>query len=401
MATFVFPQVAITEVYYDTPFSETTTKSRTPFAGEYIELFNYTTEDIDIGGWRISDLRNSYVFPDATIIKSGDFLLLAYRSRDIHEALEYFNTTWSKAFFPTTVGQEHKILFQSNIVLNNYGEQISLYMNSIRGVTLNMPHLVHEVGWSFPNTTATGNKGKDNSYREYSINFYQTSGFNNGFDFYLNSFQLASQDQFTTNTYIKNKSELRAPMIRKATPLAFDIPFSLIRFEESPLIKNIWQLYEHFGYDQTLFNLLNTSCDKTIPLIGYNVPNDHYNESICFEYDEAGNYISTYNCFQTPPIIPQTNTEVKLLNREINYDDLFFVTPNSTTGIINISWDKSMENSLSKIYVVPFNDSKSIEVKFNNKEFTSYNLSSFPAGIYFVEFVLENGQIVSKKIIKI
>ncbi|MGV0925011.1 lamin tail domain-containing protein [Empedobacter tilapiae] len=396
LSIYTFSQVSITEVYYDTPFSETESKDRTPFVGEYIELFNYTTEDIDVGGWFITDTKSSFTFPNGTIIKSGNFLLLAYRSRDIHEALDYFDTSWSKAFFPTTIGQENKIIFQNSIVLNNYAEHISLYMTSIRGVPLNSPHLLHQVGWELTNHTGTGNT-VDGRYKNYSINFYQTSLFNSGFNFYLKSFQLNSQDQFTTNTYIKNKSELSGSKIRKATPLALDIPYDLIRFEDSPIIKEIWQLYEHFGYDETLFDLLNNTCNTTINTITFSIPNDTFLDKKCFAYDRAGNFTgSSLLCFEESIPIPKSSEQ------EIDYNSEFKVSPNPVYSTTTLYWTDFVKNEISNIIIVPMSGISSTSLTFNpNYNQATINLSTYASGIYVVRFTLKSGQVITKSLIKI
>ncbi|WP_334125430.1 T9SS type A sorting domain-containing protein, partial [Empedobacter brevis] len=68
----------------------------------------------------------------------------------------------------------------------------------------------------------------------------------------------------------------------------------------------------------------------------------------------------------------------------------------------NISWDQSVEHSLSQIHIVPFNGSNAIQIKFNPTNATAnYDLTTYPKGIYFVEFILENGQRITKKIIKL
>ncbi|WP_312922946.1 lamin tail domain-containing protein [Empedobacter brevis] len=396
LSIYTFSQIAITEVYYDTPFSETESKDRTPFVGEYIELFNYTTEDIDIGGWFVTDAKSSFTFPEGTIVKSGDFLLLAYRSRDIHEALDYFDTTWSKAFFPTTVGQENKIIFQNNIVLNNYGENISLYMSSIRGVPLNNPYLVHQVGWKLTSHTGNGN-AVDYKYKDYSINFYQTSRFNDGFNFYLKSFQLSSQDQFTTNTYIQNKSELSGSKIRKATPLALDIPYNLIRFEDSPVIKEIWQLYEHFGYDETLFDLLNKVCNATINTITFSIPNDIYLDKKCFSYDMAGNFTgNTSFCLEEIGPIAKSSAQ------ENDYDSEFKVSPNPVYSTTTLYWTDLVKNEISNIIIVSMNGISTTTLAFNsNYNQTTIDLTTYAGGIYVVRFTLKNGQVITKSLIKI
>lgn len=72
--------LVINEVYYDT--EETKTEKR-----EWIELFNPTGSDIDISGWKLTDLEKSFTFPAGTEIASKDYLIIA---RDILEFESYF-----------------------------------------------------------------------------------------------------------------------------------------------------------------------------------------------------------------------------------------------------------------------------------------------------------------------
>ncbi|MHA1127237.1 MAG: phospholipase D-like domain-containing protein [Candidatus Heimdallarchaeota archaeon] len=61
----------ISEVRYD---------AATETSGEYIELYNAFSFDLDISGWEISDGESSWFFPEDTIFGSEDILILA---RDI------------------------------------------------------------------------------------------------------------------------------------------------------------------------------------------------------------------------------------------------------------------------------------------------------------------------------
>ena len=95
-------QIAITEVYYDTPFIERYNKNSKAHLGEFIELFNYSSKDIDISGWRLSDNMTSYYFPNGTKIKSNDFLIIA---KKISSSSYFFD------LFPNEKsGNENKVL---------------------------------------------------------------------------------------------------------------------------------------------------------------------------------------------------------------------------------------------------------------------------------------------------
>jgi len=64
------PRVTISEINY---------RSETTFdVGDWIELYNYGTTDIDISGWTFKDSNdaNSYTIPDSTILIPGQYLVI-------------------------------------------------------------------------------------------------------------------------------------------------------------------------------------------------------------------------------------------------------------------------------------------------------------------------------------
>lgn len=160
---------------------------------------------------------------------------------------------------------------------------------------------------------------------------------------------------------------------------------------------------EHFSNSSNIIDEIirfNSSVSKDIPLITFTIPYDTYSNRLCFSYDEAGNYTTVFS--GCPSVRSLPNRDLINLKQEIDYESLLFVTPNPTGGLINILWDKTIANSLNKIHIVPFNGSKSIQVQFKMDEYkTSYDLRNYPKGIYFIEFILKDGQRVAKKIIKL
>ena len=61
---------------------------------EWVELYNPTQNDIDIGGWKIASttvLKQTLTIPAGTIIESGDFITYSYKSvwfTDTNEVVE-------------------------------------------------------------------------------------------------------------------------------------------------------------------------------------------------------------------------------------------------------------------------------------------------------------------------
>ena len=53
------------------------------FVSEWVELYNPTNSDVDLGGWQIASttvLKKTMTLPDDTIIKPGQFLTYSYQS---------------------------------------------------------------------------------------------------------------------------------------------------------------------------------------------------------------------------------------------------------------------------------------------------------------------------------
>lgn len=167
------------------------------------------------------------------------------------------------------------------------------------------------------------------------------------------------------------------------------------------IVKNPFK--EHFSNTSKIIEDImrfNSSISKNISLIEFRIPNDTYNSKLCFSYDESGNYISTSNDCTKAKALPIDN--IKNIIEVVDYTNLFFVTPNPTGGLINIIWDKEIISALHQIHIVPFNGSNSLKVKFKMEEYkTTYDLTSYPKGIYFIEFILKDGQKIAKKIIKL
>ncbi|MBL4578278.1 MAG: lamin tail domain-containing protein, partial [Flavobacteriales bacterium] len=64
------PRVTISEINYNS--------NPNVSAGDWIELHNYGTVDIDLSGWTIKDSNdaNSYTIPDSTVISAGGYLVV-------------------------------------------------------------------------------------------------------------------------------------------------------------------------------------------------------------------------------------------------------------------------------------------------------------------------------------
>ncbi|GEM53202.1 lamin tail domain-containing protein [Empedobacter brevis] len=382
----LYSQVAITEVFFDTPHMEY--QKEDPLyhhAGEFIELYNYTTEDINIGDWVLGDDEGGFIFPKNTIIKSKDYLVIVYTNN----AIKAKNANYFVDFFPNAKAHSSKIIYTDKIILNNFKESVSLFMTTIRGQKINTEEYygvrIDGISWNFKN--------------KKNINgIYSTSDLFSSFDYYKLSYHKNSQEDYRD---IGNVDEIVAftdSRFSKANPFGLYYTPPIVKLEDIPYIKYALYQYEHFGAMTILPELFNLKCNSSIPLIGYSIPQDTYTKKKCFNYDKAGNYISSSDLCLDEVTLPKAESRVAVTD----YNELFFVSPNPTNGKVNISWDQSVEHSLSQIHIVPFNGSNAIQIKFNPTNATAnYDLTTYPKGIYFVEFILENGQRITKKIIKL
>ena len=115
-------KVSISKVYFDSPFN---TEGVSGY-GEYIELFNSSTSDINISFWKLYDNDGFYIFPPGTIIKAGKHKVIAYGG-----SWDLSNFTFN---FPHAVGHEVDILFQRNLQLNNKIDTVVLINEENRNI---------------------------------------------------------------------------------------------------------------------------------------------------------------------------------------------------------------------------------------------------------------------------
>ena len=120
--------VVISELYFDTHYTEKIETKYHHF-GEYVELFNSSTESISLEGWYIKDHESHYNFPNVSI-ESGDFLIITYAGRLVDNRPEAGMLRGEEKFielFPEAEGLEDKILLQNNFVMYNQYATIKLY----------------------------------------------------------------------------------------------------------------------------------------------------------------------------------------------------------------------------------------------------------------------------------
>lgn len=122
-------QIVISEVFYDTPLYE---KMRPKIGvdlegihhnGEFVELYNNSAASVDLSGYSIGVLYVNYplyFFPDGTICKSKESLIIAFR----HPNSPNFSL---KELFPEIPSdKESKIFYHSSFILGNDGNTVIL-----------------------------------------------------------------------------------------------------------------------------------------------------------------------------------------------------------------------------------------------------------------------------------
>lgn len=374
----IYSQIAITEVYYDTPYSEKYYGQSTNGAhhlGEYIELYNYTTEDITMNNWTLTDVASKYTFPQDIVIPSESFIIIAYR--DLYIAPQTGN--YFPTFFPNTVGQEAKIKYQGDMMWRNKMETITLRMGMIRQTNMNQ-YPIQQVHW-YNSATVTNQ----------DPNFLNPSNVN----FYLPSLHLTSSGDY---------------VVGNATPLSAQYVPPTQNLEDIPdYIDAINDVYSNLTWEEYSMALLQATCNLVIPTINQSPSQVSSNLKKCFNYDLSGNYEFAITCEEDQSRTAQSETVVEQPeNEEYSSEELesinskILLYPNPTSDIANISWDESVVGTISEIRV--FNTSG---VHIVTKNITSsqlsviIDLSGQPTGFYLVDFILDTEQQISRNIIKL
>ncbi len=203
--------VVISEVFYDTPLNEnlfTDTILSPYFNGEYIELFNPTTEKVNLEGWRLKDGDSwrDYTFPEGSEIPARSTILVVYR----HPKSPNFSIR--DLFSNITAAQEQAYVFyHSTIRLTNDGDMLYLYNNK--------GQKVDEMSWK------TG-KSK-NSRMDYNWDIKARNG--GGFRKWLKMLSIQRKDIHASTSSIDALKEDYE--VREATPLSIPADYDLLVLE--------------------------------------------------------------------------------------------------------------------------------------------------------------------------
>ena len=376
-------QVVITEVYYDSPFLEDIyhydirgEHNPTPFyhhLGEYIELYNYSTEDIPLKKWAITDNVSRYDFPSNAVIKKGEFIVVAYKQSG--------HSSYFTSFFPNTNGQESKIYYQDKIMLRNRSEEIKLHMGEVRGVDCKNK-IIQRIIWGI--STGGMEVLLDNEW-----NMDTTTS--NTSDYYTSSIHLTSIDQNNVFNF------------GIATPLSSEYIPPTVELEDIGYVQEaLNNVLTDFTWDYYSYILLNTICSDEINIIEQSDTNEYLANGKCFSYDSSGNSATAIDCM---PINDNSNNNP---NSEYSSSDieefssLIVLSPNPTSSTLIASWSGNVFGKITEMQVAnTMGISITVTPIFSSQENVLINLTSQPTGIYIVKFILNSGQFISKNVIKI
>lgn len=390
-------QVVITEVHYDSAYNESAydfrwneTKTAREFIplvhhlGEFIEIYNYTTEDIDISGWFITDYTGKFVFPDNTIIRSEQFLLIAY--------LDDYSATNTKGYFPdlfpNTKGKEKQIIYQNDIMLSNLRERIKLFCTSIRGVEFTKAYKISEMSygedWIIKKNPLPASNRIRIDYRKYSPETVKRM------NFYTPSLQLISGNRYLSAI----ANPLSASYVPQTQNL-LDIPEVM-----SILIENA----ANADWGNYVDEILNQVCSLFIPKIAQSPKGVFDKGTFCFTHDISGNLVggqicnNTINSFLSNDEVNQ-RIEVELTINDIkNYIKLY---PNPTSGEFTVVFEEEILGKIKKLELFGPNGLlvDMIVVKGNDYS-KNFDITNYPAGIYILKFSLADDQSFSLNVMK-
>lgn len=363
-----FSQIHITELYIDSPYVETNYASESGLQhhlGEYIELYNYTNQDINLGGWSITDKVSKFIFPENTIISSESFLLVAYRPNPT--AGNYI-----PLFFPTTVGKDSQIIYQDQVILRNPHENIKLNMGMLGGIDFG-GYPISFASWNTP--LAPSNQ---------AANYQNPSQVN----FYINSLHFAIDHLYYATANPLEESEL---------PPTVDLQ------DAGPFREAVTTIFTGLTWAENARELLEMICELSISDISQAASGSFTEGTVCFTYDLSGNYTLTdTNCEDdtenstSPSEQGYSETELEDISSKIS------LYPNPTSGAVNIVWDASISTVITSIQFAGISGNIiNINPVSTSSISASYDITVQPTGNYIVKFSLDSGQFISKIVIKI
>ena len=125
---------------------------------------------------------------------------------------------------------------------------------------------------------------------------------------------------------------------------------------------------------------------------------------IAFEYDAAGNQIKRYFTVEPKTTRALENEEILTFQTEEEQElgKKFKAYPNETTGIVNVDWESDVNASIQSVDATPSGGGTRIQLDYKRlgSNQIQFDISNKRDGYYFIRFLLSDGRIVTKKIIK-
>jgi hypothetical protein len=363
-------QIKITEVNFDVPRSEKLNLTNTAHIGEFIELYNYTDKDIDLTGWRLNDMVGAYIFPQGTVIKSANYLVIAY-----HNNPSVIPTPSIPSIYPSSIGHEPKIIYQNKIILRNDREHLQLVTNRIGSTVLKHDYIIDQIKYR----TKTSIPGYfEHPYYNIYNNYQNSSSINYSL---FHSLQLNENDSYTAKS-----------------PMPFHLDFTIPTQDFFDSIEHILiDNYNGMTHADQVNYILNLTCDKTIANIEQTPTLTLTTQKRCAVYDTSGNVTHWTTCTSivNPPPTGYTEEQIQQIDATIT------VFPNPTTGAVTTQWDTQ---NLGKIKQLHASSSAGVIFYTSGSLLTTtsapVNLGSGSMGLYIITFVLDTDQIISRNVIK-
>lgn len=374
----VISQIYITEVNFDVPVSERMHLTPEAHYGEFIELYNFTDKDINLTGWALVDLYSQFYFPENTVIKSQDFLVVAYKS-DLSS-----NQNPIIDFYPSSHGNEQKIIYQNIIVLRNLREKVKLVATKIGTTKLKSYKIIDEIKYKTQNIY----KNNQLDYTDYPL------------------FQI-------DNSYVEidtesgeelNYTEYPSLHFYPSPVIAAPDPFQTLHVPEVESYGNFFNQilednYNNILHDEAVNELVNNTCENQVPIISQETSLQLTDEKKCALYDVSGNLVQWVSCDgsnNNPGVnVGYTEEELQQILAAIN------VFPNPTTGYFTIQWDQQYVGVVNQIQLASFSG---INI-FTSNDLSNFNhlnvqIYNHPQGLYIATILLNTGQFLSKNILK-
>lgn len=369
---FVFTngQLIITEVYEDTPYNEQLQSvkkitSENPggyinrhHRGEFVEIYNYSDTDIDLGKWYIKDYAGSFLLPNK-IIKPGETMLIAY------SPLKGYSVDFPE-LFPTTKGKEKQIIYQDRILLRNKKEMLQLYSQNFNGSGIPIESKI--VSWHFDKEPAS------NHIHEITPRHF---------------YEVQSMNLTANGTYIRAYPTPLEVTYRPATEKIHDI--MRYRGQEN---------YTILDWGHSVISLINNLCPINIIKEEQQSLENTTIYGKCFSYDDSGNYTSSIDCASTSSAGNTTTPSLTYDQLEQIKNDIT-IYPNPTRGEVTIKWENAATNKIYRFQVYSSSGNRVFmhSPNYGQKSIT-FNIGSQLPGVYVVNFTLNTGQVISKNLLK-